>query len=304
MHTLFSYLSSCVDDRNRRWLRLFAATILILSASLAVAGGSQVLLSSGPTSGTAWFSTLNQHLTGDWQHYGQLFTNLQKGLFPRLFLLVLTIIPAVFLLHYIVIGPKSFAHTGLVKFFGILTRILHWLAALSFTLLVVTGLMVIFGRFLAPGGGQFIMAGRTVHLIAAIVFTCSAACLFLIWLKDMFPMPYDILWLLIMGGYLSKKKKPVPAGKFNLGQKMWFWLATVGGGVMAWSGYLLYSFAAPVDQLRQMVIIHNFLGAALVGFFLVHLYMSLFAIKGSLTSMITGYKPREEVEILHSRYTI
>ncbi len=302
MHTLFSFLLSSVDYRNRKWLRLFSATILILAASLAVAGGSQILLSSGPTTGTAWFSSLNQHFTGDWQHYGQLFTNLQKGLFSRLFLLVLTIIPAVFLLHYIVIGPKTFAHTGLVKFFGILTRILHWLAALSFTLLAITGLLVIFGRFL--GGGQFIMAGRTVHLASAIVFAFSAACLFLIWLKDMIPMPYDILWLLIVGGYLSKKKKPVPAGKFNFGQKMWFWLATVGGGVMAWSGYLLYSFAAPVDQLRQMVIIHNFLGATLVGFFLVHLYMSLFAIKGSLTSMITGYKSREEVEILHSRYKI
>jgi len=302
MHTLFSFLLSYVDYRNRRWLRLFPATILILAASLAVAGGSQILLSSGPATGTAWFSSLNQHFTGDWQQYGQLFTNLQKGLFPRLFLLVLTIIPAVFLLHYIVIGPKSFAHTGLIKFFGILTRILHWLAALSFTLLAITGLLVIFGRFL--GGGQLIMAGRTVHLVSAVVFSFSAACLFLIWLKDMIPVPHDILWLLIVGGYLSKKKKPVPAGKFNFGQKIWFWLATVGGGVMAWSGYLLYSFAAPVDQLRQMVIIHNFLGATLVGFFLVHLYMSLFAIKGSLTSMITGYKPREEVEILHSRYKI
>jgi len=53
-----------------------------------------------------------------------------------------------------------------------------------------------------------------------------------------------------------------------------------------------------------MAMIHNFLGAALVALFLVHLYMSLFAISGSITSMLTGYKPREEVEILHSRYNI
>lgn len=286
-----------------RWLRLSGVLLLFLAASLALADGVQILLSSGATSGTNWLSTLNTQLTGDWQHYGQLFTNLQKGMFPRLFLLVLTIIPAVFLLHYILIGPKSFAHTGMmVKFFGILTRILHWLAALSFTLLVITGLMVIFGRFL--GGGPLIMAGRTVHLAAAALFATSAACLFVIWVKDMIPMPHDLLWLLIVGGYLSKKKKPVPAGKFNFGQKIWFWLATLGGGVMAFTGYYLYTFAAPVDQLRQMIIIHNFLGAALVVFFLIHLYMSLFAIKGSLTSMITGYKPREEVEILHSRYRI
>lgn len=107
---------------------------------------------------------------------------------------------------------------------------------------------------------------------------------------------------MIMGGYLSKKKKPVPAGKFNAGQKIWFWLATVGGGVMAYSGWYLYTFQATADQLRIMAIIHNFLGAALVALFLVHLYMSLFAISGAIRSMINGYKPQEEVEILHSRY--
>ena len=117
-------------------------------------------------------------------------------------------------------------------------------------------------------------------------------------------MPCDIAWLFILGGYLSKKKKPVPAGKFNAGQKMWFWLATVGGGIMAYTGWYLYTFNAVTDQLRIMSLIHSFLGATLVALFLVHLYMSLFAIKGAITSMINGYKPREEVEILHSRYKI
>jgi formate dehydrogenase subunit gamma len=53
-----------------------------------------------------------------------------------------------------------------------------------------------------------------------------------------------------------------------------------------------------------MAIIHNLLGALLVAFFIVHLYMAVFAIKGSLASMISGYKPKEELEILHSRYKI
>ncbi len=275
----------------------------LLLAAVAWAGSPQILLSPGSGPSTASFASINKVFTGDWQQYGQLFTTWQGGLFNRIFLLVLTIVPTVFLLHYIIIGAKSFSHAGTpIKFFGILTRFLHWLAALSFSLLVITGLMVVFGKFL--GGGALIMSGRSVHLIAAIVFCLSAAGLFLIWLKDMLPMPHDILWLFIMGGYLSKKKKPIPAGKFNAGQKIWFWLATIGGGVMAWSGYNLYSFAAPTDQLRQMAILHNFLAAGLVGFFIIHLYMSLFAIKGSLASMITGYKSPEEVEILHSRYKI
>ena len=109
-------------------------------------------------------------------------------------------------------------------------------------------------------------------------------------------------WLFIMGGYLSKEKIPVPAGKFSGGQKMWFWLATIGGFAMANSGFILWSFQGSVDSLSLMAVIHNFFGAALVAFFLPHLYMSLFAIAGSLGSMISGYKPQEEVAILHSRY--
>ena len=83
---------------------------------------------------------------------------------------------------------------------------------------------------------------------------------------------------------------------------MWFWLITLGGFVMAYTGYFLWGFQGSVDNLRLMAIIHNFLGAALTALFLVHLYMSLFAIAGSLGSMISGYKPQEEIDILHSRY--
>lgn len=275
-----------------------------LVAATVYAGADPVIISPvGAGTGTSSFIQFNDAFTGDWQQYGQTFTNLQAGLFRQLFLVILTLIPAVFLLHYILIGAKHFDHKGAdVLFFSSTTRLIHWVAAVSFSLLVVTGLMIIFGKLL--GGGTLIMSGRIVHIVSALVFAVAAVFMFLIWLKDMLPMPYDIAWLFIMGGYLSRKKKPVPAGKFNAGQKTWFWLATVGGLVMAYSGWYLYTFRLDVDQLRIMAMIHNFLGAALVAMFLVHLYMSMFAISGALGSMISGYKPREEVEILHSRYKV
>jgi formate dehydrogenase subunit gamma len=277
--------------------------LLFCLAVLFSAAGVWAVSSPAATHGTDVYREFNRVFTGDWQQYGQLFTTLQAGLFSRIFLLILTIIPAIFLLHAIVVGSKQFDHTGPdVFFFSLFTRFIHWSAALSFSLLVITGLMVIFARLF--GGGTPVMTAREVHLVSAIVFAVSAVPMFLIWLKDMLPMPYDILWIFIAGGYLNKKKKPVPAGKFNAGQKMWFWLATLGGGVMAYTGWHLFAFSATADDLRIMALIHNFLGAALVALFLVHLYMSLFAIKGAIKSMFTGYKPREEVEILHSRYKI
>lgn len=265
--------------------------------------GDQFITSFGHEPSTVTFQKITEAYTGDWKQYGQVFTNWQVSLFSRVFLLVITLVPAVFLIHFLVIGAKHFDHDGpQVYYFGVFCRVVHWVAAISFTLLVITGLMIIFGKFL--GGGALVRGGRTVHIISAIVMAVAAIPMFLIWVKDMFPALHDIKWMFIMGGYLSKQKKPVPAGKFNAGQKMWFWLATVGSGVLAYSGYLLYAFQVPTDQLRVWAMIHNLLGAVVVAFFITHMYMSIFAIKGAIGSMINGYKAREEVEILHSQYKI
>jgi formate dehydrogenase subunit gamma len=57
-----------------------------------------------------------------------------------------------------------------------------------------------------------------------------------------------------------------------------------------------------IDFLRLSAIVHNILGMAVAALFFTHIYMSMFAIKGAIHSMITGDKEEEEVEILHSTY--
>ncbi len=250
---------------------------------------------------TTAYQQFNIMFTGEWQQYGQLFTNLQQTLFPRLFLLVITIVPVLFFLHYVVIGPISIPHDGKdIYCYNLFVRCIHWGAALSFTLLLFTGLFIVFGSLI--GSGSLGIMGRTVHLISAAAFTVSAFFMLLVWMKDMLPAFHDLKWMITMGGYLSKELKPVSAGKFNAGQKMWFWLAILGGGVMAVTGYYLYSFQGNIETLRISAIIHNLLGAAMVAMFLVHLYMSVIAIKWSLGSMISGYKNESELKILHPRF--
>jgi formate dehydrogenase subunit gamma len=287
--------------------RLIASGVLVMVVyAIALIIGTAI---AAPTSLTGFtqvffpqqYSELYGGITGDWQQFGQLFTQLQGDLFWKIFLGVITVVPAVFLLHFMIVGAKSFSHDGAqILFFNAFTRLIHWIGAIAFSLLVITGLLIIFGGII--GGGAPIRFARTVHIVAAIVFAFDAVLMFLIWVKDMFPALCDIHWIFILGGYLSKEKKPVPAGKYNAGQKAWFWLSTVGGLVMAYTGYVIWGMQGELDTVRLYAIIHNVLGMVLVSLFLTHLYMSLFAIKGSLNSMITGYKPKEEVDILHSRY--
>lgn len=267
----------------------------------AFAQDSQVLPGLLASSSADYYHQLMQVLAGDWQNYGQLFMMLQAEWFWKIFLVVITAVPAVFMLHYLIIGAKHFDHDSeQIYFFSLFARVVHFVAAVSFSLLVITGLMIIFGSFL--GGGSLIRTARYIHLISALVFVVPGVLMFVLWFKDMLPQLHDIAWMFILGGYLSKKKKPVPAGKFNAGQKMYFWFATVGGGVMAYTGYVIFGFGADLDTVRIYTIVHNVLGGGLVAFYLTHCYMSVFAIAGSLESMKTGYKPKDEVDILHSRY--
>ncbi len=282
------------------WLVGFLLAVVFSAGVIPSDGNGQNAISK--QSPALFYKQLQGHIGGDWQERGELFTTLQKKKrFRTLFLLVVCLVPVTFLLHYLIVGAKEFSHGGKqILFFGLFTRIVHWTGAVTFTILVITGLLVVFGAYI--GGGEPVRIGRYLHIGSALVFAPTALLIFLVWVKDMFPASYDLQWIFMLGGYLSKEKKPVPAGKFNAGQKTWFWLATAGGGVMAYTGYIIWGFGAELDTVRLYTIVHSCLAALMITFFLTHLYMSIFAIKGSLSSMKTGYKPQEEVEILHSRF--
>lgn len=186
---------------------------------------------------------------------------------------------------------------------------MHALAAISWIILVPTGAIMMWGE--SFGGGAFVRFAKNAHGIATIIFCIAVLPLLFSWLKRMLPAIYDIKWMLIVGGYLSKKKRPVPAGKFNAGQKSWFWIAFLGGLVMIITGAAMYFMdfnggdifgISQIELLRISAIIHNALGIVCAVFLLVHIYMACFAISGAIGSMINGYKEEEEVFILHHEW--
>lgn len=273
------------------------AAALVLVVKLSGAEPQAVLF---PASSADYYRELMHSIAGDWQQYGALFTKTIGGILRYVFFAVITLVPLAFLGHYLLVGPMEFPHEPKVLVFPPFCRKVHMVAAVSFSFLSITGLLMIFGSFL--GGGLFIRIARYFHIGAALIFVAVAPMMFVTWIKDMLPAPHDVKWVMIMGGYLSKEKKPVPAGKFNAGQKMWFWGSTVGGVVMAYTGYIIWSFGAALDTVRIYTLIHNILGAFLVAIFITHLYMTIFAIKGAVHSITTGYRSKAELDVLHSLY--
>lgn len=243
---------------------------------------------------------------------GYYFTLLQSTYFKPIFFGVLVGVPLVFFIHYMIIGPKVFSHDRKkIYVFTVFHRIIHTIAAIAFILIVPTGFVLIFGSTF--GGGGFVLACREIHAIATVLFIISVIPMTIMWIKEMFPTMDDVRWLMIVGGYLSKVKKPIPAGKFNAGQKMWFWSCSFGGIIMILTGAVMYfqDFKldilvtygiSQIDFLRANAIVHNVLGLVVAALFFTHIYMAVFAIKGAIHSIITGYKEEEEIEILHSTF--
>lgn len=245
-------------------------------------------------------------------HLGYLFTLLQSTYFKPIFLGIGLGVPLVFFIHYMIIGPMIFSHDRKkIYVFSVFNRMIHTIAGLAFILLIPTGLIMMFGTTF--GGGEFVRVSKEIHAVSTLLFIVSVFPMFFMWVASMIPSKDDIKWMMILGGYLNKRKDPIPAGKFNAGQKMWFWIATLGGMVMIATGAVMYyqdfklgilvSYGiSQIDFLRGSAIVHNVLGMAVLALFLTHVYMSVFAIKGAIHSIITGYKEEEEVEILHSSF--
>ncbi len=281
-------------------------TMFLASAALAAsAADSQIW-------GGMIISNILEYGKADSLNFGPLFTTLQSGVLKKVFFAILVCVPAIFFVHYLILGPKVFSHAGKkIYIFSAFQRIVHLIAGIAFLVLVPTGLMIVFGKYL--GGGTLVEFARHFHGIATVLFLGSVIPMFLFWAIEMLPTFDDIRWVFMLGGYLSKEIKEIPAGKFNAGQKMWFWLATAGGVVMIATGAAMFlqdfDFriasslgVSQINLLRASAIIHSVLALPIMAFFFTHVYMSLFAIKGAIHSMITGYKEEDEVKYLHSSY--
>ncbi len=141
-------------------------------------------------------------------------------------------------------GPSD---TTITRFVAV-ERFGHWLLAVSFIILSLTGLNILYGRYvLRPliGDGAFgflTQVGKYLHNYLAFAFMAGLAMIFIMWVRHNLPHKTDIKWALQGGGIFSKKLHP-PAKKFNAGQKVIFWLVIICGLSLSLSGWaLLFPF--------------------------------------------------------------
>jgi formate dehydrogenase subunit gamma len=173
-------------------------------------------------------------------------------------------------------------------------RTAHWLTAVSFVVLGITGLNITFGKaLLLPLIGPdafsaFSQYSKYTHNFVSFAFVLGLALIVAIFIKDNIPDRTDIEWFKQGGGFI--KSKHAPARRFNAGEKLVFWGALGVGVLVAVSGYLLL-FPFYVTDIFGMQIaqgVHGVLAILFIALILGHIYIGTLGMEGAFEAMWTG----------------
>ena len=175
-------------------------------------------------------------------------------------------------------------------------RAIHWAVAISFSILAISGLIILFGKnLLLPLIGYTLFSwlailSKNLHNFVGPLFI---VCLFLFvatFIRNMFPKSYDVAWLVKLGGLFSAKE--VPAGKFNAGQKLWFWGGALFlGAILAGSGLVLdfANFNQTRSTMQTANVVHVIAATLFMMAGLGHIYLGTIGVGGAYESMRYGY---------------
>ena len=175
-------------------------------------------------------------------------------------------------------------------------RMAHWTMAGSFVILALSGLNMLFGKHvLLPllGHALFSWAAvlcKNLHNFVGPLFLLSIVVSFFIFVKDNIWRASDAQWLRTAGGLLSAAH--VPSGRFNFGEKAWFWAGLVLLGLtLSLSGLVLDfpNFEQGRSLMQWANIVHVVAAMLFISMAMGHIYIGTIGMEGALDAMRTGY---------------
>ena len=201
---------------------------------------------------------------------------------------------------YFVFGPVKLhgrPSGRLIRRFSSVDQVVHWTVAISFCVLGLSGLIMLFGKHvLLPIFGYTLFAwlaalSKNLHNFIAPIFMVSVAIFAILFVRHNLPRAYDFIWVRNALGYVTGKKH-VPSGKFNAGEKVWFWGGVVVLSVIvSWSGLILLfpNFDQTRAAMQDAWIWHAVAALLYIAMSLGHIYLGTLGVEGAYQAMRTGY---------------
>lgn len=180
-----------------------------------------------------------------------------------------------------------------VQRFNWLERANHWMVAVSFILLALTGLNITYGAWLLRpliGPEAFTTlsyAAQSTHHFVSFAFLLGVLVMAVLWIRQNLPNRGDVQYIMA-GGPMAKRH--IPTGKFNAGQKILFWFVVLAGLAVAASGYVLMAPYLLDDVIGQQWahMVHGLLGMVMVGVIIGHIYIGTLGMEGAFEAMRDG----------------
>jgi len=173
-------------------------------------------------------------------------------------------------------------------------RFSHWLTAVSFVILGLTGLNITFGKIvLLPVIGpqafsDISQVAKYVHNFTSFSFVAGLLLIIVIFFKDNIPEKVDLEWLKQGGGFI--KNKHAPAGRFNPGEKAVYWLSLLAGIAVSVSGFLLLFpfYGTNIADMQIAQVLHAVVAVLFVALILAHIYIGTLGMEGAFEAMGSG----------------
>lgn len=211
--------------------------------------------------------------------------------------LVLISLITIFLYHLKSGGMKlENGRSGMtITRWSIFDRIIHWSTASLFILLAITGLSMMFGRYLlipvlgGDGFAAYASFAILVHNYLGPLFVAVLVILILSWIKHNVIDENDIKWFKAGGGGIIGDQH-VSCGRFNGGEKVWFWIVTLVGLSVGISGLILDfpNFEQVRSTMQTASLVHGALSVIWIAIAFGHIYIGTIGSEGSLDGMVTG----------------
>jgi formate dehydrogenase subunit gamma len=178
--------------------------------------------------------------------------------------------------------------------FNAFERFVHWMTASCFVVLALSGLNITFGKplllpLMSPAAfTTWSEWAKYAHNYLSFPFTLGVVLIFLMWLGGNIPSRVDVDWLKRGGGMVGHDHPP--AGRFNAGQKLIYWIVVLGGAAMAISGYVLIFpfYGTSIGTMQDAAIVHGIVAMLFIAAMLGHIYIGTIGMEGAFEAMGRG----------------
>ncbi|HLH16488.1 MAG TPA: formate dehydrogenase subunit gamma [Bryobacteraceae bacterium] len=195
--------------------------------------------------------------------------------------------------------------SGRILRYSLAERVMHWAAAVVYLYVAATGL-----AFYSPhlywiaavlGGAP---TSRFWHPWMGVAFCAAMAWMLRQWAGDMGITDADRKWAAAAARYIRNEDEGLPpVGRFNYGQKYFFWTMLWAAAVLLASGAVLWFPERIPWGLRGLreaaILLHVAAALVTVGAFLIHVYMGTAVVRGGFTSIVRGEVTAAWAEMHH-----